>query len=412
MVVVKNDYKVKERIQYTALNRWQEKGKNGTVIIATGFGKTFVALHALYTMPKGDGKTHLFLAETTERYKDLQENIRKYNIIFNRNVCKDYKIEFMCYQSAYKLRDTNYGLVMADEIHDSLTPSYSQFYFKNHYDAIIGLSAKINRHVNYDLGQGEYITKGMILDEVAPVAYKYELGKAVEEKTSRDLTIHVIRNELDTKNPWVKSGNRERPFFQTEHKAYKYWKTRYDKALYIDESNKRDAEIFKSMGKQCDILYNLQSKKYITKLLLRYLKRKTIIFGNSLEFLFDITENTVCSKNTDDRNWQIRNWFDSGIIKYIGSFKKLKQGANLAKDLDNCIITSYYSSKTDLEQRIGRLRDNGCKGNVFIIVTKDTQEVKWYNQMIKAVKNIPTIEHDSVFDCIEYLKNQKINIKN
>lgn len=407
VIVKKNDIEIKNKIQYQALNRWNEAGKYGTVLLATGFGKTFVALHALYTMPKGDGKTHLFLAETNERYNDLLENIRKYNILFTRDVCKDYKLEFMCYQSAYKLEENNFGLVIADEIHDSLTPIYSKFYLNNDYDALIGLSAKVNRDVNYDLGDGKYVTKGQILDEIAPVAFKYDLAKAVSEKTSRDLTIHIIRHELDSKLPTVKSGSKNKPFLQTEYKAYKYWQTRYNKSLYIEKAEDRDREIFKSVNKMCNILYNLQSKVYYTKLLLKHLKTKTIVFGNSLDFLYKITENVVSSRNTNDRNWQIRNWFDTGSIKCIASFKKLKQGANLASDLDNCIITSYYSSKTDLEQRIGRLRENGYKGRVFIFVTKDTLETKWFGRMMSAVSNIKCIQHDNMYDCVDFLKNEK-----
>lgn len=407
MVVVKTDYEVKNRIQYKALNRWVEKGKHGTVLMATGFGKTFVALHALYSMPKNDGKTHIFLAEVTDRYDSLLEEIRKYEIIFKRSILKHYKLQFKCYQSAYKLKGNNYGLVIADEIHDSLTPSYSRFYFNNNYDAIIGLSAKINRQTSYDLGQGEYVTKGQILDKVCPVVYSYQLKKAVQEETSRKLNVHIIYNDLDTKNPVIKAGSKAKPFFQTEYKAYKYWDSRHKKAFYIENSMDRDREIIKTAGKRSEILCNLQTKVYIVKLLLRYLNNKSIIFANSLDFLYKITENVVSSRNTESRNWQIKNWLEIGAIKFIGSFKKLKQGANLAKDLDNCIIASYYSSQTDLEQRIGRLRDNGTQGNVFIIVTKDTQEVKWFNSMMGDVKNLPIVEHDSVFDCIDYLKNEK-----
>ena len=407
MVVVKNDYKVKEQIQYAALNRWREKGKHGTVIMATGFGKTFVALHALYTMPKNEDITHLFLAEVTDRYDDLMEQIRKYEIIFNRDILSNYKLDFMCYQAAYKLKGETFGLVIADEIHDSLTPSYSKFYTNNNYSALIGLSAKVNRLTSYQVGES-VVTKGLLLDSLAPVCYKYDLKVAVENKTSRDLTIHVIYNDLDTKTPTVKAGSKQKPFFQTEYAAYTYWDSRHKKAYYIEDDKKRDIEILKTAGKRSAILLNLQSKILIVKMLLAHLESKTILFANSLDFLHKITKHVVSSRNSEARNNEIRNLMSNGFIKLIGSFKKLKQGANLAEDLDNCIIASYYSSEVDLEQRIGRLRDNGTKGNVFIIVTKDTQEYKWFALMMKAVKNIHTEYHQDVSQCIQYLiENEK-----
>tara|TARA_R110000851_G_scaffold315229_2_gene477552 strand:- start:4146 stop:4385 length:240 start_codon:yes stop_codon:yes gene_type:complete len=77
-------------------------GKKGTCQIITGLGKTFISLHALYTMPKGDDKIHLFLAEQKDRVKDLREDILKYNKLFNRDVLNDYNLQFQCYQTVYK----------------------------------------------------------------------------------------------------------------------------------------------------------------------------------------------------------------------------------------------------------------------------------------------------------------------
>jgi len=77
--------------------------------------------------------------------------------------------------------------------------------------------------------------------------------------------------------------------------------------------------------------------------------------------------------------------FDKGEIKNIASFKKLKQGANLS-NLDNIIITSYYSSTKDLIQRIGRLRKAGKRvGNVIILVTKGTKEEDWFLKMFVSL---------------------------
>jgi len=105
---------LKNKIQKEALNKWLSNEKTGTAELATGIGKTILALHALYRMDKNDS-VHLFLAETTERKKDLLEDIKLFNKLFNCNVLKDYNLKFYCYQTVYKWKDKSFGLVIADE---------------------------------------------------------------------------------------------------------------------------------------------------------------------------------------------------------------------------------------------------------------------------------------------------------
>ena len=135
----------RDDIQRKAVEEWLKFDKKGTLELATGTGKTIASLHCLYTMPKNK-KLHLFLAETTARQKDLKEDILLYNKLFNVDVLKDYNLKFKCYQSAYKLKNYDFGLVIADEIHNSLSPEYSQFFFNNNYGAILGLFAIVDRN--------------------------------------------------------------------------------------------------------------------------------------------------------------------------------------------------------------------------------------------------------------------------
>ena len=105
---------LKNKVQQDALKAWINNGKKGTAELATGTGKTILALHALYSMDKNDS-IHLFLAETTERKKDLLSDIKLYNKLFNVDVVNDYNIKFYCYQTVYKWKDKQFGLVIADE---------------------------------------------------------------------------------------------------------------------------------------------------------------------------------------------------------------------------------------------------------------------------------------------------------
>ena len=133
-------------------------------------------------------------------------------------------------------------------------------------------------------------------------------------------------------------------------------------------------------------LWGLPSKVKITTDLLSKDIGKTIVFGNDLTMLTKVTPHVLSSRKSAKTNEDMRKKFDSGEIQVIGSFKKLKQGATLGDDLDCCIIMSYYSLPGDFIQRIGRLRDNGTIGKVYIIRTLGTQEESWVETMIESFK--------------------------
>lgn len=65
---------------------------------------------------------------------------------------------------------------------------------------------------------------------------------------------------------------------------------------------------------------------------------------------------------------------------------------------------SYYSTDKDFIQRIGRLRNNNKVGNVFILLTKNTQEEKWFDKIFLNINNLNIIYCNTVNDCISKIK--------
>lgn len=399
-----------DQVQREAVQAWVDSDKKGTLHMVTGVGKNFCYLHALRTMPKYDQnrKVNLFIAETVERERDFFNEVRKYDEIFGTFILQDYVIKFITYQSAYKLEGEEFGLVGSDEIHFSLSPEYSKFYFNNNYDAIIGLTATTEENIEYII-DNKKITKGDLLNQIAPICYKYSIADAQKDNVGRKLNIFIIENSLDSLNKTIKAGNAKKPFYQTEKSAYDYWDKEHKKSWFIEDKELKDFKIRTTATKRSQILYNLPSKILNVKKLLSNINGKSIVFGNSLDALLKVTSNVISSRNSEEQNKAIREAFDNDQINTIGSFKKLLQGANLPK-LDNCILMSYYTSEGQMVQRAGRLRKNGDKpGNVFILLTRDTQEVKWYNSMIQELQEFDFIYCNGIDDCIEQykLKNEE-----
>ena len=383
------------RVQSEALNAWIKLGQKGTIEVITGLGKTKIAMSAIKLLPK-DSKI-LFLAEVKDRELELEREQEKWG-------AKDWDITFSCYQSAYKWKDTEWDLVIADEIHDSLTPVYSRFYRNNKYDSIMGLSATIDEKAVVEEINDIKVTKGELLKKIAPVCYTYDINDGQVEGTARPLDIYVINHRLDIYNKNIVAGNNTKKWYQTEYGAYAYKDLMFRKALGAP-LEMRERKIHIASAARAKLLYELPSKVSVIKDLLSAITGRTILFGNSLSSLELITSNVISSHKGDKENKQIREDFDNGKLDLIAAFKKLKQGANL-KDLDNCVIMSYYSKEKDLIQRIGRLRNNGEIGRIFILVTANTQEEVWYKRMTESLNedNLNIIKCINVEDCLVKIK--------
>jgi superfamily II DNA or RNA helicase len=379
----------REAIQEDAFKHWIDNDRRGTIEAITGIGKTFIALRAIAELPS-DAKI-LYLAETNERWKDLSLDITKYNEIYGVDLSTR-NIEMMCYQSAYKKRGLAHDLVICDEIHDSLSPEYAKYYVNNCSIRMMGLSATIE---DSDLTiMGREVTKLQFLNEFAPVCFSYKLADGQKDGTTRPLKVHIVEHRLDKNRRNVKAGTKAKPFMTSEAASYNYWDKRFKQTLYMPPDI-REFPMRHAVRKRAELLYSLPSKVELVKELLETLNGKTLIFGNHLETLEKVTPNIIRSapkgisaKAQADSNRRAREMFDRGEIDVIGSFKMLKQGANLS-EVDNVIVMSYYGKERDLIQRIGRLRMNGSRlGNVYIPVTIDTQEEKWFKEMTKSLQGV------------------------
>lgn len=384
-------------IQDNAVKAWQEAGMKGTVNLSTGIGKTFCFLKACRLLPKGSKV--LFLAETTQREFDLMKDIEFFSKVYGWDLGENHSLTFACYQSVYKWENTEWDLVCADEIHSSLTPVYGMFYRNNKYGAILGLSATIDRGTTYTIDEQE-IDKGMMVDSIAPVCFRYTLNEAVADGTAKKLRMFIIYHQLDDTKKNVPGGNKANPFMTTEKAGYDYWDLEFKRTLFLPDGPKKLFRIRTTSAARAKILYNLPSKIEGVRLLLDELQGKTLVFGNSIEALSQITPNVISNKNTEKKNQKIREDFDNGNIDIVGSFKMLKQGANL-KDLDNTILMSYYSKELDMIQVIGRQRVSEKTGNVFIYMTLGTQEVKWYKKAMENITNYEEIYCNGTEDCIK-----------
>lgn len=366
------DYYNKLNIIHTeAINEWYPV-KKGTIQIATGLGKSFISCRAICKMPIKS--KILILYENVDRKENFLIEIKKYENINNINILSNYEIDFGTYQKYYKLKDLEYTLLIADEIHDSLSPAYSRLYFNNSFEYIIGLSAYVDKTVEY-----VNTTKGKLLNRISPIIYNLGLKEAREKGLIRDINLQFIEGELSKKKTH-KVQNKKVSFYTSEYDNYNYWKKSLVRGMILKETD-GGYLYYRAIHNICKILYFAEWKqKIVNELLKKHQNEKTIVYANNLDFLNSITDNVVSSKKSNEENERIISDFNNGKINIIASFKKLEQGINLA-DLDNVIIASYYSKDKSMIQRLGRLRFSYKKGNVYILKTNNTLEEKWLEKI-------------------------------
>jgi superfamily II DNA or RNA helicase len=299
-------------------------------------------------------------------------------------------------------------VVIADEIHDSLTFEYSKFYENNNYAALIGLSATVdrNRVINEEAVEEENvdpIKKGFLLDQYAPSIYQLSQSQAIAEGLIAGYEICVLYHRLDESKKTMTGGTKAKPFKTTEKSAYDFVDNRFKKALFIQNARTKKFQLSHWSRKRAAILYDLPSKIAVLKQLEQLAERK-IIFGNSLDALLEVTPNVVSSRNSEEENKLIRDNFEKGKTNTIASFKKLKQGANIP-DVKLGILHSYYSTVKDYIQRLGRvLRLDGDKqAKVVVFVTIGTKEQDWFDKMTQEI-DAPVRGFTKIDDLIKYLQ--------
>ena len=393
-------------IQDSAVESCLHSNRN-TLCLATGVGKTITAFKYLYELRKA-GKLQdelvWFMAETTTRERTLIEESTAYEQIFGTNPLKDFNLKFHCYQA--KPVGAPY-VIIADEIHESLTPKYQEVY-ENNASYVLGLSATIPRNlrVHRDDETNE-LTKGELLASIAPMSFYYPLSSAISDGILSPYHTTVIEHGLDEVNQTIANKTKTKQWMSTEAKYFSY--------RNMVMGNPRMTQFYKQhcARQMCRMLWNLPSKADVIKALLPTLTGKTIIFGVELSLLESITDNVVRGggKAQESKNTKLIDDFNAGRISVIAAAKKLKQGITL-EGVTNCIIVSYYKESWHAVQQLGRIVRfvPGKQANLYIMRTARTYETKWFDNLNKIKDEKGNVVETIDLNIVDHILSQNIRL--
>ena len=361
--------KVRERVQFEAVQAVINNGGRGLVVMATGAGKSKVAVDLAKHYDK---KNQFFdghcLVVPTETLRD--ENWHEEFVKWKAQKISD-RTEKLCYASASKIEDFNFNLVILDEIHN-ITELSAELFVNNHVENVIGLTAT----------EPEDEEKLFILQRLGiHLVYKLTLDDAVKLGFVAPYKITVVHTQLDDANKYITSGTKAAPFMQTEQAKYNY---------LTNMTMVRPGQI--STFNRMRFIYNLKSKTTAGKFILDNLipeSDRTLIFCGSIEKAKELCENTFHSKSNNNAF----NEFKADKIKRLSCVKALNEGQNIV-GLDSALVDQLNSKEKDLIQRIGRIirfRPNHV-AHIWIIACDGTQDTVWSD---KALQNLDQskIEH-------------------
>lgn len=380
-------HEVKDKEQKKALNSWAKNGYCGSIIAGTGFGKSRCGVLAVcHVLDKESSVSKaLVLVPTTQLQKQFKEEFIKWD---KETYLKD--VEILCYQSAYKLKNKNYCIVVCDEVHLGLSPQYRKFFENNTYDNLLCMTATLPEEYEYNLK----------LQQIAPINYTITLDKCVSLGLVSPYEIHCIPVELT---------DSEQADYKKINNKFVYWKYQlgnFDafneaKRVLADSSaapemKQAAAQFYACIRARKKIVDFASEKIYaLQKLVVNNPEEKILVFGGANAFTDQLAEATETlstvyhSGKTKKQKEKAIEDFKDGTKTVLCSTKALNQGFDVP-DAGIGVICGLTSKSLSMVQRVGRLiRFQEDKiGKIYILYVKDSQEEKWLTSSIKNLKNV------------------------
>jgi len=368
---------VREKVQAEAIQA-VIRNNGGMVAMATGSGKSKVAVELAKYYFKPEDDFHAALLVPTEKLRDenWKEEFEKWDA---RNVWKH--TERLCYASASKIGGNEYPIVILDEGHN-ITELASEFFISNDIERTVLLTATPPN----DLVKVEILRRLGI-----ELVYELTLDQAVRLGFVAPYKITVITVPLDNATKNIPGGNKLNPFTTTESAAYSYWNKRVQSCMGDQTPQGRGKLKFAILGRM-QFIYKIPSKTQVIKYLLDKVISKedrTIIFCGNIQQAEEVCPTFYHSKSGSASY----DAFKNETINRLSCVKAINEGHNFP-GVDSGIIGQLNSKEKDLVQRIGRLIRfrPGHEAHLYIVISESTQDEKWLETAIENLDQ-SKIEH-------------------
>ena len=348
--------KTKDEIQHKALEAIGDK-KRCSVGVSMGVGKTLIGLKHMARNYTEDCR-FLVVAPKKSIFQSWLDDANKFNLGYLLE-----HIEFSTYLSLSK-KDTDYDVVYLDECHSLLLTHEPWLY--SYQGKILGLTGTPPKMENSE--------KGKMMDQFCPIAYKYVVDSAIDDRILNDYRIILHGIDLE-KGKTLKVEKNGKVWFTSEEATYDYWTNRLDNA-----KSAKEVQIMRIMRMKA--IMGFPSKEKYAAGLMRSIDDKCILFANTHEQADKLCAHSYHSSNPGSEINLER--FKKGEIKKLSAVLQLNEGVNIP-ELKQGIILHSYGNERKSSQRIGRLLrlNPDDTSTIHILYYRDTIDIQWVRRAIE-----------------------------
>jgi len=376
--------------QTDVLMSWVKGGCRGTVIGATGFGKTRIGLRAIKWFLKNNPEGIVMVVVPTlylkNQWMELLKAWELNNIevwVINSVIVGDHIVDFL----------------IIDEIHSMAGDTFSKVFRKTDYKIIMGLTATIERLDG----------KETLIKKYAPVCAEVTLKECILNKWLAPFREYKVLLDVDLT---------EYQKMNTEFIAhFSYFNYDFDLAMSmlgnvinrrryakVNNLDYKDVDIHtfgfnRALQGRKKFIYNHAFKAIIAKQILTFRPNaKAITFSQSIEMAESIgIGSTIHSKLTPKKRKLIEEAFNDVESGVLNSIRTIELGADI-KGVNLAIVLGGTSSWTSNYQRKGRaIRLEGEKtSEIFHLVLRGTVEEEWFRKASKEDASIITIDEEQL----------------
>lgn len=373
--------KIKDQVQFEAVEAIKLNGGRGMLAMATGTGKSKCAIDYIDEKSKENFELRVLIVVPTEKLRDV--NWKDEFVKWNKEFLWNNNVERSCYASISKLEGETYDVVILDEAHN-ITPNNNRFFDQNVVYDCIALTATPPE---------DELKKSLLKEQRLDIVYAVSLDEAVQWELVSPYKVTVVQTSLDSITKNIKSGNKDKVFYTTEAKTYQYLTNQIESIDPMLANTRELAKRQMLILKRMRFIYELQSKTMAARFLLEKViskQERTLIFAGSIVQAEALCEHSYHSKSPNSDSY---NAFKSQGINRLSSVRSLNQGENI-ENLDNALVVQINSKELDIIQRVGRVvryRD-GHLAHIWILCARGTVDAKWLNTALAGF-DVESIEY-------------------
>ena len=362
--------------QIAALDAWENAQSRGSIVLPTGAGKTFVAVHAIYRAKR----SALIVAPTIDL---LHQWYARLSNAFETDIGVYYggekiiqPITVTTYHSAGSLI-ADYGnqfkLMIYDEVHHLPAPAWGETALMSPAPFRLGLTA------TYPEAHEQTGGRWSVEQLIGPIVYQQRIDDLVGEQLANYRTERIRVELTDAERAQYDADYAIYADYFRSHRLPKTHGPNWYRELMRQSAFDRDARrALLARNRIVHLLAGSQQKLLaLEKLLREYNYEQVLVFTENNDVVYKIARRYLIPALTHETKAAERKHiledFQSGVYKAITTSKVLNEGVDVP-EAKIAIVLGGTSSAREYIQRLGRvLRKSGNRQAVlFEIIVRHT----------------------------------------